>query len=84
VTIISTKKYLKSLKTEGSFFYKNWNTRGIYSSSDGFTTVLSAIGLVALGLFSIGLVTREVTGIIQIVVNPQYYIFTQYIQPLIK
>jgi uncharacterized membrane protein len=77
-SVILTVKIVKSLKNENGSYYKDFHEEG------GIGTTFSIIGIVLLYILSIFLIIFTIQDIVQIVINPDYYIFNHYIQPLIN
>lgn len=80
-SIMLTTKIVKSLKNENGYFYHDTHSE---NEEGGLATFFSFLGIGILYVVSIIMVIDHISEMIQIVINPQYFIFTQYIQPLLQ
>lgn len=76
--IVLTRKIIKSLRTEDGYFYND------QKFEDGIATFFSLVGIVILAIICIVGIFMDINTIVQINVSPGYYIFKEYIQPLIQ
>ncbi|MFC0903729.1 hypothetical protein ACFHWD_03375 [Clostridium sp. MT-14] len=76
--IVLTRKIIKSLRTEDGYFYED------QKFEDGIITSFSFVGIVILAIICIVGIFMDINTIVQINVSPGYYIFKEYIQPLIQ
>ena len=79
ITVIALwKKFVKSLRNEGKWFYNDCE------NDDGFVTFWAGAGLVVTFVISVIWILIDINSIVQINISPGYYIFKEYIQPLIQ
>jgi len=67
----------------GKIIYAKFNPKDSYEDADIANFFIYSIGII-ICIISVVTICYDVNQIIQIVLNPNYFIFDQYIQPLIK
>lgn len=79
IALIFGKKFIKSLTTKDSYYYKNWHDT--YAQD---ATMVSATILVSVIVLLVIILVCSVSNLIQIKISPEYYIFENYIEPLMN
>lgn len=80
ITWFISKKFIKSVKTENGYFYDSIHD----SCSTGFATYSVGAILVIAAIVLVTSIFMDMQNILQIKVSPSYYMFKNYIQPLLR